>query len=239
MSRTITDHDDIRPGDTVTVRVTDVGSSTDNGHMDYEVVSVEREVPEWEPGMAGTATINGVPGARVLRCDFPEVLGWVTTDGCRYPDDEVDDFVPDDVEELRGRLAGSRAGVEKLRKNLEAEQRGRNALAAGLEAERDEALAEVERLRAARTLPTREQVERTISDVLSITSYSKASYALTTHLAPSILALFEQGGAAPKVTRAEFTAAVNAVHPTTVLAVMSVARIAKDLLDNLGIEVAE
>lgn len=53
---------EVRVGDLVTERVTDVGSGTDNGYYDGQVVRIEREPepePEWEPGTKGEATING------------------------------------------------------------------------------------------------------------------------------------------------------------------------------------
>lgn len=54
----VTDRDDIRTGDTMVVVVTDVGTNTYDGRMDYHIVSVTREVPAWDIGTPGTATIT-------------------------------------------------------------------------------------------------------------------------------------------------------------------------------------
>lgn len=57
--------------------------------------------PEWKPGTTGTATINNVPDARVLRAGAEGVMTWwVAQDGCKYPDGEVTDFAPDEPRPL-------------------------------------------------------------------------------------------------------------------------------------------
>jgi len=71
-----------------------------DGQADYLLdngVSVEvPPEPGIKPGTTGTATINGVRGARVLRVGVLGVIDWwLAEDGCKYDDLEVTDFVPD------------------------------------------------------------------------------------------------------------------------------------------------
>jgi hypothetical protein len=57
--------------------------------------------PEWEPGTSGTAALNGVPNARVMRAGVGGVMTWwVAQDGCKYSDEELTDFVPDEPRPL-------------------------------------------------------------------------------------------------------------------------------------------
>jgi hypothetical protein len=75
--------------------------------------------PEWQPGTTGTATINNVPGARVLRAGVEGVMTWwVAQDGCKYDDSEVTDFVPDAETPSREHLAGALAERYGDRDNL-------------------------------------------------------------------------------------------------------------------------
>lgn len=178
----ITDIADVQDGDIVTLRwekepgvtVTLEGPAQDSAVGDYTItsarfVSATREVPEWEPGTVGTATVRGVEGVRVMRLstnrwvsprvpvgDRTGLFNWL------HSDRELEHFVPDDAEALR---------------------------------------AEVERLRAARTLPTREQV--------AMSMYAELKGALDLswgrldpidrgeweRAADTVLALIEQGGA--------------------------------------------
>ncbi len=124
----ITDIADVQDGDIVTLRwereagvtVTVEGPAQDSrvsGYMvtDARFVSATREVPEWEPGTVGTATVRGVEGVRVMRlgtnrwvsprvpvADRTELFNWL------HSDRELEHLVPDDAEELR-------AEVERLR----------------------------------------------------------------------------------------------------------------------------
>lgn len=181
-------------------------------------------MPKWEQGTAGTATVlyDGDVSRAATRIVFRTAgviapgrttRPWVDELGNLLADDEVTDFVPDDADELRGRLAGARAGAEKLCKKLEAEQRERNALVEQqrceirgwqraqvlLQARAEDAEAENERLRAARTLPTREQVAdalRTRGGVTLWHAHGTLTNRSANLLADRVLALFEQGGAA-------------------------------------------
>lgn len=100
---TVTDRNDLQPGDLVTVRVTDVGPGTDNGDMDYEFVSATREVPEYAPGTTGTATVRGIEGVPVMRTDnepFPWASAFPLQGDWLHASSEVTDFVPDEPREL-------------------------------------------------------------------------------------------------------------------------------------------
>lgn len=87
----------LRPGDTIVETVNTYSNGT---------WTVEREVPEIAPGTAGTATVRGVEGVRVMRLDgtdhpwssatFFAPAGDVKGPGQNRHDDwQVTDFVPD------------------------------------------------------------------------------------------------------------------------------------------------
>lgn len=127
---------------------------------------------EWEPGTVGTATIEGVadvPGTWVRSRNgslyFATHEAAVSTGNLAY-EDMVTDFVPDDAEALRARvaelesdLAASRDAIESLSSHLdeaverarvaERDARDEHAEYVRMMGERDEARAEVECLRAA------------------------------------------------------------------------------------------
>lgn len=85
---------------------------------DARFVSAAREVPEWEPGTAGTATVRCVEGVRVMRTETPHGA-WFSSRSTggfyHHPDAQVTDFVPDDAETLRAEVERLRAELEGLR----------------------------------------------------------------------------------------------------------------------------
>ena len=201
----ITRIDDLREGDYVTLRweKSEGGTVTLEGPMrfratvggyvitDARFVSATREVPEWEPGTAGTAKVRGVEGVRVMRTSGTggADLVWLSASmvsGVRgHVEGDVTDFVPDDAEALRRSLEVAREGYRKEA----AAWRARDTRM-GAEVERLEA--EVKRLRAARQAPTRKR----IVDAMWPDAPESARAGMT-HLdiVDRVHALFEQGGA--------------------------------------------
>jgi hypothetical protein len=91
--------DNIRAGDTVVIVVTDVGTQTDNGTMDYRVISATREVPLWDIGTPGTAAITcDEDGTKLARGVIgPDgMFACVTHDGAHIAHEgEWSQFTPD------------------------------------------------------------------------------------------------------------------------------------------------
>lgn len=202
----ITSIEDVRDGDVVTVKLPALPlPTTVTGHvyiaqgagivlwdvpgvgeidMDcWSFVSATREVPEWEPGMSGTATVSGVKDVEVVRAlSTPGEALWFTPIPPTTPfgrighwhlDDQVTGFVPDNASRwaaqaklVEADLDNARAEVERWKAEAEMLtakvdrlmplQEHENECAYRQRTEKAEA--EVERLRAARTVPTRDQV---------------------------------------------------------------------------------
>lgn len=186
----------------------------------FRFVSATREVPEWEPGTAGKATVRGIKGVRVMRTSGTggaDVM-WLSASmisGVRgHREGEVTDFVPDDASRWAAQaklveidLDNARAEVERWKAEAEMLtakvdrlmplQEHENECAYRQRAEKAEA--EVERLRAARTVPTREQAVAAIEKRLSWASIHWGVEHLhpdaLPEIAGAVLALIEQGGA--------------------------------------------
>ncbi len=210
----ITRIEDLREGDFVTLRwgKSEGATVTVEGPMrswavrsaitDERFVSATREVPEWEPGTAGTATVavdaevmtsGWLPGVHLFRVD----AGWRDVDDRFYTDGQVRDFVPDDIEALRRSLEVAREGYRKEAADWRARDMRMGAEVDRLEAEVErlrlvvvKCREEVERLRAARQAPTRKQIVGAMWP-----GAPESARAGMTHLdiVDRILALIEQG----------------------------------------------
>lgn len=99
-----------------------VGYLSPGGEMwSYSLVSATREVPEWEPGTVGTATISTceTSGSTTLQHGIwfrrgDEPLMFMTDFGHFWVSHMVATFVPDDIEALRADLDAERAKVADL-----------------------------------------------------------------------------------------------------------------------------
>ena len=97
----------------------------------YSLMSATREVPEWEPGTSGTATVRGVEGVRVMRLSAnkwvsPRVPTYSGTRSWFHTDQNVTDFTPDDASRwaaqaklVEADLDNARAVVERLESEVE------------------------------------------------------------------------------------------------------------------------
>ncbi len=153
------------------------GLGTLYGKDGWHFVYGKREVPEWEPGTVYEIDSGyGNPGeaAWCIR-DLRGVI-FVTADGDEFAPEELDSIqvLPDDTEALR-------AEVKRQTCQLEAAN-----------AEVGEMELEVKELRAARTLPTREQRGQVVDLLIAFSNDRGDAW----DTADEILSLFEQGGAA-------------------------------------------
>lgn len=98
------------------------GFGTLYGRDGWTLTYATREVPEWEPGTAGTAVLRDVPypGGKSNRLHVMRTrphqgsCAWVDEFGASLLDTNVTDFVPDDIEALRADLDAERAKVSDL-----------------------------------------------------------------------------------------------------------------------------
>jgi hypothetical protein len=71
----------------------------------WEFVSATREVPEYQPGQVGTATVMGTPGVRVMRVQPDDratrVIPWMSDHTIGgwfgHAEEEVTNFIPDEA----------------------------------------------------------------------------------------------------------------------------------------------
>lgn len=183
----ITDIADVQDGDIVTLRwkeepgitVTLEGPAQDSTVGDFRItrgrfVSATREVPDYRPGRVYTIQKRG-RGKERAWCyqNTPHEVAFVDGEGSCWDASELADIkpVPDDAETLRRDVVKYKEAARKYQR------------------EHDKECAEVERLRAARQVPTREQIAK----VLFRTTTGTASEANAG--ADAVLNLIEQGGA--------------------------------------------
>lgn len=169
------------------------GLGTLYGKDGWHFVYGKREVPEWEPGTVCEITTrdDDTVDAWCITGASPGHVVFLDQDGEEYDPSELLAITPQTSVDFT--VAALRAEVSKLQTVINiTDQAGADILD-----ERNELLAEVERLRATRKPPTREQVESMLRCYsTTITRPGTGDFGAIDDYASRFIALFEQGGAA-------------------------------------------